>query len=400
MAAPILQVDYDRLAAVARQFGRNAEVVASLQGQVQRSAQALRAGGWQGRGSAVFFVEMDDEIAPALQRLAAALRQAQDVSIQSGHLMRQAEEEAAEPFRGRDASGNGSTTTASGSSLSPAGEHNDPAILNMTETSGNLAEWLWDRVGQLAEKADTVKDGVTVTAAALLARGLKEGSQYQDEVIVAAPATPKFLEALGINKGWLRNQAGLAKTLTHIKAENLAGHISRRAGSLGVLDGVIAVGKGVSAIADVWQARSDEYASYTASRRAAAMLVDASLELIPIVTEVTGAIVGTKLGVHGGVWVMGALGTIGLPGAGSLVGVATGALLGGVFGGIVGEEIGGKTGNNVANYIQDQWRESMIRFLDERIAQPVVLEINKVTQIMDSILLVLPDPLYRKEVVI
>jgi len=100
MAAPIIQADYDRLAEIARQFGRNAEAASTLQGQVQRSAQALRAGGWEGRGSAAFFAEMDDEIAPALQRLTSALRQAQDVSGQIGHLMRQAEEEAAEPFRG------------------------------------------------------------------------------------------------------------------------------------------------------------------------------------------------------------------------------------------------------------------------------------------------------------
>jgi len=101
MAAPIIQVDYDRLAEVARQFGRNAEAASTLQGQVQRSAQALRAGGWQGRGSAAFFAEMDSEITPALQRLTAALREAQRVSVQIGYLMRQAEEEAAEPFHGR-----------------------------------------------------------------------------------------------------------------------------------------------------------------------------------------------------------------------------------------------------------------------------------------------------------
>lgn len=71
-----------------------------MQGQVQRSAQALRAGGWEGRGSAAFFAEMDDEIAPALQRLTSALRQAQDVNGQINRLLRQAEEEAAEPFRG------------------------------------------------------------------------------------------------------------------------------------------------------------------------------------------------------------------------------------------------------------------------------------------------------------
>ena len=45
MAAPIIQADYDRLAEVARQFGRNAEAASTLQGQVQHSVQALRASG-------------------------------------------------------------------------------------------------------------------------------------------------------------------------------------------------------------------------------------------------------------------------------------------------------------------------------------------------------------------
>ena len=46
MAAPIIQVDYDRLAEVARQFGRNAEATSALQGQVQRAGSAR---GWLGR---------------------------------------------------------------------------------------------------------------------------------------------------------------------------------------------------------------------------------------------------------------------------------------------------------------------------------------------------------------
>ena len=100
MAAPVIQVDYDRLTEVAKGFGRNAETAAALQGQVQRSAQQLHQGGWEGRGSAAFFAEMDGELAPALQRYTAALREAQKVSVQIGYLMHQAEEQAAEPFRG------------------------------------------------------------------------------------------------------------------------------------------------------------------------------------------------------------------------------------------------------------------------------------------------------------
>ncbi|MBE2235614.1 MAG: WXG100 family type VII secretion target [Anaerolinea sp.] len=55
MAASVIQVEYDRLAEVANGFGRNGETAAALQGQVLRSAQQLRQGGWEGRGSAAFF---------------------------------------------------------------------------------------------------------------------------------------------------------------------------------------------------------------------------------------------------------------------------------------------------------------------------------------------------------
>ncbi len=103
MAAPVIQVDYDRLAEVAKGFGRNAETAAALQGQVQRNAQQLRQGGWEGRGSAAFFVELDGAVSPAMQRLSAALKEAQKVTLQIGFLMRQAEEEASRPFRGNGA---------------------------------------------------------------------------------------------------------------------------------------------------------------------------------------------------------------------------------------------------------------------------------------------------------
>ncbi|MFZ2486841.1 MAG: hypothetical protein WAZ19_01865, partial [Anaerolineae bacterium] len=60
--------------------------------------------GWEGRGSVAFFTEMQSEIMPALQRLGAALRQGQQVSGQLSRLLCQAEEKAAEPFRGARAS--------------------------------------------------------------------------------------------------------------------------------------------------------------------------------------------------------------------------------------------------------------------------------------------------------
>lgn len=103
MPADVIQVQYDQLSQVASQFGRTAESVAATQQSVQRTAQQLRQGGWAGRGSAAFFAELDGAVSPAMQRLSAALKEAQKVTLQIGFLMRQAEEEASRPFRGNGA---------------------------------------------------------------------------------------------------------------------------------------------------------------------------------------------------------------------------------------------------------------------------------------------------------
>lgn len=102
MPADVIQVQYDQLSHVASQFGRTAESVAATQQNVQRSAQQLRQGGWEGRGSAAFHAEMDVVVFPALRRLSAALNEAQKVTRQIAEVIRQAEEEAAEPFKARD----------------------------------------------------------------------------------------------------------------------------------------------------------------------------------------------------------------------------------------------------------------------------------------------------------
>ncbi|MFZ2488106.1 MAG: WXG100 family type VII secretion target, partial [Anaerolineae bacterium] len=66
----------------------------------QQSLRALQSGGWEGRGAAAFFGEMSSEVLPALNRLGAALQQAQQVTRQISSVLRAAEEEASQPFRG------------------------------------------------------------------------------------------------------------------------------------------------------------------------------------------------------------------------------------------------------------------------------------------------------------
>jgi WXG100 family type VII secretion target len=100
MSADVIQTQYDQLEQIAARFGRQAEATAQTTSRVQQSLRGLQAGGWEGRGAAAFFGEMDRSILPSMQRLAAALHQSQTVTRQISQVMRAAEEEASRPFRG------------------------------------------------------------------------------------------------------------------------------------------------------------------------------------------------------------------------------------------------------------------------------------------------------------
>lgn len=100
MGNDIIQADYDALAAVASRFGNQARSNQELLARVRQAMRPLEGGGWQGRGSAAFFGEMNGDVLPAMQRLAAALDQARSMTLDIARVVRQAEEEAARPFRG------------------------------------------------------------------------------------------------------------------------------------------------------------------------------------------------------------------------------------------------------------------------------------------------------------
>ena len=97
-----IRAEYERLQQVAAQFSRQAVAIAQMQQRVQRCMGALR-GAWQGQGSTAFFAEMENELLPAVKRLAQALSQAGRVTQQIDALLRAAEEDAGRPFRGGDA---------------------------------------------------------------------------------------------------------------------------------------------------------------------------------------------------------------------------------------------------------------------------------------------------------
>lgn len=99
MSNDIIQARYDVLASVASRFGNQAQNNQELLASVRQALHLLEGNGWQGRGSTAFFTEMSGEVLPAMQRLAAAMGQARAVTLDIARVLRQAEEEASQPFR-------------------------------------------------------------------------------------------------------------------------------------------------------------------------------------------------------------------------------------------------------------------------------------------------------------
>jgi len=99
MSADVIQAQYEQLEALARRFGKQADLQVALQKRLQMRVERLRSAGWTGRGSDAFYREMDGQVFPAMQRLIVALREAQKVTLQIADIVYRAEEQAASLFR-------------------------------------------------------------------------------------------------------------------------------------------------------------------------------------------------------------------------------------------------------------------------------------------------------------
>lgn len=335
-----IRADYPRLRQVAAQFVNHANAVRQVQQRIRRSSQDLQ-GAWTGRGSQAFFAEMTTEVLPALQRLSSALYRAQAVTLQIGQVLQAAEEEAARPFR---------TQGAAPDALNPATGPSPwrPFI--------DLAKGTFDTI-------DLIKNVVPIPAAMLLAFGLRAGTSYPGQVLVRVP---QLLRDLGISGRMLKEWAGVSGYLTHIKAANIATHIGKMVKTAIVVDALISAGKGVVAVADVWDRHGAEYAGYDLSRNIAARTVDAGLALLPAGTGFVGGTAGTlagaKIGMAVGLVISG----------GNPVGMAAGGIVGAMVGGLAGDWVGGKAGEGAANLLAEQSvRHRMIDLVDDALVRPV-----------------------------
>lgn len=114
MTADIIQAQYERLDTIAGRFGQEAEKNAALAQQVALAVQTLQNGGWEGKGAAAFFAEMEATTNPALQRLIHALEEARTATLNIKQIIQTAEQEASAPFNAAGSNGTGSSTGPSG----------------------------------------------------------------------------------------------------------------------------------------------------------------------------------------------------------------------------------------------------------------------------------------------
>jgi WXG100 family type VII secretion target len=116
MSTDVIQANYDHLDTLASRFRQRAEIVAALHSRVMRGVQALEDGGWAGAGATAFFAEMHGEVHPAVQHLNQAMTVAQAMTLQAKDIIRKAEEEAANLFKGDPGVTAGNTTNGRGAS--------------------------------------------------------------------------------------------------------------------------------------------------------------------------------------------------------------------------------------------------------------------------------------------
>jgi WXG100 family type VII secretion target len=99
MAAPKFRGDYPSLEKIARGFAQGAANTARTNRSLTQAMQTLQGGDWIGEGARKFYAEMNNDVMPAMQRLAKALESAERVTQRISKIIKQAEDDSASLFR-------------------------------------------------------------------------------------------------------------------------------------------------------------------------------------------------------------------------------------------------------------------------------------------------------------
>jgi len=94
-----IRADYEQLQEIVNRFNNQSHAIQDMLQRVRNSMDKLEDGGWIGRGSDAFFSEMNGEVLPATERLRQSLEEAAQATNRIAQIMRQAEEDASNPFQ-------------------------------------------------------------------------------------------------------------------------------------------------------------------------------------------------------------------------------------------------------------------------------------------------------------
>lgn len=122
MPAPHVRGDSDELAGIAQQFSRQSAAMRQTIQRVHRQVGQLQSGDWVGQGATAFYGEMEQDVLPALRRLAAALELAVRITRRIIGILENTDEEAARLLKAEEAGDLPAVDGGGGVGLSPVEE--------------------------------------------------------------------------------------------------------------------------------------------------------------------------------------------------------------------------------------------------------------------------------------
>lgn len=202
-----IQADYERLQKIAQRFTQQAEQTQRVIQQVQRAIGRLQQS-WQGKAAEAFQREMSVTVIPGIFRLQKAFTHSAQMVTRIATVMRDAETEAANLFKGNEANSSGNTFTGYGGGYGDAGG-TVSNVLNSDVPSYNgqggdpqespgLSE---EQIAALAELGITVEDlaGATPEEIQYVIDFLTSDDRISDEILDAGTYTgAQLVEAVGI----------------------------------------------------------------------------------------------------------------------------------------------------------------------------------------------------------
>jgi WXG100 family type VII secretion target len=92
------KVDHEQMQTISKQFQSNGDEMLALLNQTKQKVEALRGNQWQGDAADKFFIEMEQTVLPAFQRLVDSLHQSSQVALKITQTIQQAEAESKSVF--------------------------------------------------------------------------------------------------------------------------------------------------------------------------------------------------------------------------------------------------------------------------------------------------------------